>query len=130
LLFSPLAYLIPQFLPCVNLLLFDMLYSHSPIYLLRLFPNLAIPTSERQVVTLSFGRIFVQKHSLHFSKTSSNPILPLNSTPLSKLAIISGYASLSSTSILACNLKVSHPRCVVKNKYVKKILFCTVTKHN
>ena len=28
------------------------------------------------------------------------------------------------------NLKVSHPRCVVKNKYVKKILFCTVTKHN
>ena len=28
------------------------------------------------------------------------------------------------------SLKVSHPRCVVKNKYVKKILFCTVTKHN
>ena len=31
-----------------------------------------------------------------------------------------------------CNLKVSHPRCVVKNKYVKKILFLqsqNTTKH-
>ena len=36
----------------------------------------------------------------------------------------------SASKVDDLNLKVSHPRCVVKNKYVKKILFCTVTKHN
>jgi len=28
------------------------------------------------------------------------------------------------------NLKVSHPRCVVKIQVREEILFCTVTKHN